>query len=495
MDTGAKTLAQLAEENKNEKKYVTLEVGSKISGYTKDYLERLCRLNKVEYRIWSNGNFVIELESLLKETQALLLSYEGINFVDKNELTDPTPQVVGSILSSALKEIHTTVAPAPKNIPPTVPTFSEKVSTPSAQVSFVGRAVVSDALHPEEKDASRELVKDAAGGEAGVPQTSLAVPKKEESPLHIPVTKLNMDKVRDESAEKIPVETTGVLEHVPIIAVNSPHDDWDSQLLGEHVSETPARHIPIVKASSAEKEIPQQEEVAPPVKSGEDALNPGFIPPSGMKVMVFSGNQEETVAGKLSSAAVPPAAPAVPLPKEASLTVPQPTLPVPALSALPILTHSPELNVPESMKQPAPQPSPFIPAKNGEHRLTTYEMHPLMKSTGFNLVFAAMLFASSFTMLGGKVFENIGDKLNTTSYVAGVGAAGGTIPPPLAPTSTNTAKETVSAILPFSNDIVATSGKKEHSIIIRPVFENGEEGKSYEYIITTTDSASTTPER
>jgi hypothetical protein len=76
MDTGAKTLAQLSEEGK-ETKYVTLETGAKISGYTKDYLERLCLLNKVEYRLWSNGNFVIELDSLLRETQAILLSYEG----------------------------------------------------------------------------------------------------------------------------------------------------------------------------------------------------------------------------------------------------------------------------------------------------------------------------------------------------------------------------------------------------------------------------------
>ena len=93
MDIGAQTLAQLSLENK-EAKYITIEMGSNISGYTKEYLERLCRLNKVIYRIWNNGAFVIELESLLKETHTILLSYEGITFVDKSELSDPTEVIV-----------------------------------------------------------------------------------------------------------------------------------------------------------------------------------------------------------------------------------------------------------------------------------------------------------------------------------------------------------------------------------------------------------------
>jgi hypothetical protein len=37
-------------------------------------------------------------------------------------------------------------------------------------------------------------------------------------------------------------------------------------------------------------------------------------------------------------------------------------------------------------------------------------------------------------------------------------------------------------MLPFSSDIVATSGARANSIIVRPVFENGE-GKAYEYIV------------
>src|SRR3989339_71819 len=103
-----------------EKKYVTLETGSKLSGYTQEYLERLCRLKKVDYRIWNNGQFVIELGSLLRETQTILLSNDGISFVDKGELADPVREVVGSMLSSALKEVTTTVA-TPEVTTPVMP--------------------------------------------------------------------------------------------------------------------------------------------------------------------------------------------------------------------------------------------------------------------------------------------------------------------------------------------------------------------------------------
>lgn len=126
-----------------EKKYVTLETGSKLSGYTQDYLERLCRLKKVDYRIWNNGQFVIELESLLQETQTILLSHDGITFVDNGELADPVPEVVGSMLSSTLKEKNAVSNGVPETIVPPVaspaqdlpvipasPLMAEKLETP-----------------------------------------------------------------------------------------------------------------------------------------------------------------------------------------------------------------------------------------------------------------------------------------------------------------------------------------------------------------------------
>lgn len=186
MDVGNKSLAQLSEEAK-EKKYVTLETGSKISGYTKDYLERLCRLNKVEYRMWNNGQFVIELESLLSETHTILLSYEDITFVDKAELTDPFPQIVGNVLSAVLRNASN---PTPETGSRSDRLFSEKIAAGTAQdvpnfgnanrvqsrsqipsaFSFVGRAVVSDPLHPEDTKEEEVHVPMSAPQETRVPQ-------------------------------------------------------------------------------------------------------------------------------------------------------------------------------------------------------------------------------------------------------------------------------------------------------------------------------------
>ena len=176
MDTGSKSLAQLSEEGK-EKKYVTIEVGSKVSGYTKDYLERLCRLNKVEYRLRGNGAYAIELESLLRETHTILLSYEGVTFVEKSDLTNPIePKTEKDVTSSALKQMATTVA---------LPEFTDEVTIDNEAVtpergfaqaiprfgdmnrlsqqsyvgnpfSFVGRPVVSDGETPDV--ASKESV-------------------------------------------------------------------------------------------------------------------------------------------------------------------------------------------------------------------------------------------------------------------------------------------------------------------------------------------------
>lgn len=157
--TGTKTLAQLEEEGK-EKKYVTLETGAKISGYTKEYLERLCRLNQVDYRVWNNGQLVIELESLLDATKAILLSYDGISFVDRNELMDPTPQIVGKVLADTFAEVsgsRPSIAPGDtKPLTQPIPTFLNANRIPSAgddphgQVSVIGRPV----------NANRELFGD-----------------------------------------------------------------------------------------------------------------------------------------------------------------------------------------------------------------------------------------------------------------------------------------------------------------------------------------------
>ncbi|GEM_PF-3352077 len=150
MDFGTKSLAQLSGEAK-EPQYVTLEVGSKISGYTKEYLERLCRLNKVEYRIWTNGQFVIELESLLRETHTILLSYDDIVFVDKKELTD-SPDAQKSVpgINEIITDEDTKIV-----TPEVTPPFGEKRDISprtlgTSPFSYVGRSVVSDSVQGDE---------------------------------------------------------------------------------------------------------------------------------------------------------------------------------------------------------------------------------------------------------------------------------------------------------------------------------------------------------
>jgi hypothetical protein len=147
--------ATIPETEMPEEKYITLETASKISGYTREYLERLCRTHKIHYRVWNNGQIVPELNSLLGATQAILVTHEGIVFIDKKELTDPTPQIVGDILSSAFEQAATKEGegadiPARKIIQ-SIPRFGEEVADHGAEggrVSYVGRAVFSD---PEQK--------------------------------------------------------------------------------------------------------------------------------------------------------------------------------------------------------------------------------------------------------------------------------------------------------------------------------------------------------
>lgn len=128
----------------DEQKYVTLETGSKLSGYTQDYLERLCRLKKVGYRIRTDGQFVIELESLLQETQTILLSHDGVSFVDKGELADPVPEVTGGVLSSALKEVKTITATMPYSSTPASSVSVETASVPPATLPITTEAEVRE---------------------------------------------------------------------------------------------------------------------------------------------------------------------------------------------------------------------------------------------------------------------------------------------------------------------------------------------------------------
>ncbi len=87
IDIRGKTLAQLASEH-SEKKFVTLDTASTVSGYTVKHIERLCRLKKIAYKLTSANVLAVDLESLLVATQTILLSQQGINFLSREDLHD-----------------------------------------------------------------------------------------------------------------------------------------------------------------------------------------------------------------------------------------------------------------------------------------------------------------------------------------------------------------------------------------------------------------------
>ncbi|OGZ05421.1 MAG: hypothetical protein A2942_03635 [Candidatus Lloydbacteria bacterium RIFCSPLOWO2_01_FULL_50_20] len=154
MDTDGKTLAELSHEPK-EKRYVTLDVGSKISGYTKDYLDRLCRLNKIEHRSWIKGGFVVELDSLLRETHTLLISDEEINFIDKRELTGPREETVTPSSSAQTVPQQNSRLPAQSAVEAAQPAAqSEKESLPSISRATIEIPLQRTPIRPAGSPAS-----------------------------------------------------------------------------------------------------------------------------------------------------------------------------------------------------------------------------------------------------------------------------------------------------------------------------------------------------
>lgn len=127
MDGELKTLDQLSG-SPGDKKYITLDTGSQISGYTKDYLERLCRLDKVECGEWARGKgqFVVELNSLLRETHTLLISHDGLLFVDKREVTLPESRsALGAVPSPGKQpESSASIVFQPSSAPQSIPTWT-----------------------------------------------------------------------------------------------------------------------------------------------------------------------------------------------------------------------------------------------------------------------------------------------------------------------------------------------------------------------------------
>jgi hypothetical protein len=217
MDLGNKTLAQLAAEH-NEVKYVTLEVASKLSGYTQEYLTRLCRLGKIDYRLWNSVQIVPELESLLRETHTILVSYEGINFINKEETTSDSSQT-----------------PNAQSVSMQTGMASEKAQFTDQErkelFMYVGRPVISD---EENMSKTKKIAPSLEHERVSENPVQTVVPTKKE-PF---VVQVETDIAPTVQSTVEPVEKGGVVSEPSAhadpqsIDHNNLHQDWDTLLLG-----------------------------------------------------------------------------------------------------------------------------------------------------------------------------------------------------------------------------------------------------------------------
>ena len=506
---------QLSPQSGEEKKYVTLETGSRLSGYTQDYLERLCRLNKIDYRLWNNGQFVIELNSLLNETHTILLSYDGISFVDKGELADPVPKVVGTMLSSALKEMNSVAAMPPPPVAFAVSASREISNTDDREQR--GSPLLMSRSPDLQTVSSQEKIPEVKM-ELPTPPPSVpiaSVEGKDAIAFAPSVIRATMIEVPLPAAVAVPIKQSLPLFIPRPLAVSQPtdseiasevhHDDWDVLLLGGHplVLEEKSAPAPVhgdIPASSLYHPI--QTSIDPSAHYDPaplfPVLNPTGIvklakretqehlvvvvpkPPvdtygPGQRVIVYAPEDLLKNTKKEEIPVTPPAEKSEGSNPPLSIPIPPPQVPatiirsagaVPSLRVMPGLPDVPLKN---------------LPMNTEEHHLSAPTPHALMKKTGSVLGLATILMISSVFFLGSvlpAIFNRLSPQNNAAVYVAGAAAALSG-PEQNEPASSGQANE---LILPFSDQVVVSLGTAPNSIIVRPVFKD-KTGRSYEYAI------------
>ncbi len=503
MDTGNKTLAQLSEEGK-EARYVTVEVASKLSGYTKEYLERLCALHKVNFLLWNGDQYAFELDSLLKETHTILLSYEGLTFLEKNGLAAPSHPAPSSENKSGEETAAQNAAAHPSG--PRIPHFVENGRLPlresdPAMFSFTGRAVVSDLQHPGDTSDEGVHIPISAlhGGEnndvhpvlvsedAHVVQEKNPEVKAQMTPLHIPITHHHEPSVPSQDAGMpvlIPVVHESRISAPPLV-----HDDWEERLFGAHA-------LP-------ENAIPSS--LPPPTPSS--AVSPISLPyhPIHTSVDVTLHHEDMPLFPKLiAKKALPPALSSLPEAKKDQAVIMVP--PTPPLENAPrkivLTTASPTAPLLVGAIHHAFPSEPGIiprlpttqqknlPTRSPEHHLAVLESHPLMKSVGFNMSFALLFLIPAFIVFSGTRTTTNGDFSATKANLAAVGAADGvraeskkgiSVPP-------STKEEKIE----FSDEVVVAEGEGPHSVLVQPLFRKGA-GAVHEYMNARLESGTTSP--
>lgn len=538
MDVGNKTLSQLSDEAK-EKRYVSLPTAAKISGYTTDYLERLCRLNKIECRTWNQGEFVIELTSLLAETHAILLSYEDVHFVEKSLLVPETASAPSSVAPSltvarsqelkpdgGTEEGKASAEKRRAGMTQSVPSFREANNVPltgenNSIFSVIGNVVVSNGATEEKKKTSDAVLLQTNAAKNGDPKNIVkSTPKVAETPAdppraatHVPVNgvvkkiagsspvslsvaplvpSLDQRSSTNNAPTASPVVRLDVRrEHVTSVPVQAKNDEWDAMLLGGHAeipapavsTETPMPDEATARSpyhpiqTSVDARVHHEDLPLFPVLSALAAASPSTRP------VVDTPHSAIPDLGENKRVVVflPGKYPHMTVPKKAVAHPAEPSSPSPVLPA-PVapLSVAPRVQTVPSirvMSHDLSKVAVTLPATGGEHHLILREKYPLLKSVGFNVAFALFLIGAGMLSFGGSIGN---DPLvaNSVSYVAGVGAA----PLEVARTTEEVVAENLdkNTVLPFSDEVTVAPGADAHSIVVQPIFRDSV-GSAHEY--------------
>lgn len=338
MDPERKTLADLSKEVK-EKKYITLDTASKLSGYTIEYLERLCRLDKLEHRTILKGGFAIELQSLLRETHTLLISDNEIDFVDQRELAPPVVAVSTPEEAPLVEPITLPVFRAPREPEPA------PVASPAAPTTSIAPA----SIYSEYGDEWDALLLGGVNVEeiAETPALTATPPSLYHAPsVYRPVATSVDPSPHQDPAPLFPVlDKSGVQKEevvTPSITVVAPIF-------------TP--HAPVV--SQTPVLAPPTPVVAPPKVFVAPVAAPVFVPPP-----VFTA----------PAPVPPPPAPVVPQ----QVVVP-PATPTPAVATVPPLATLPVHALLDVEPLTPALGASHLPEINPEHHLAIPESHALME--------------------------------------------------------------------------------------------------------------------
>jgi hypothetical protein len=329
MDPERKTLAELSKEVR-EKKYITLDTASKLSGYTIEYLERLCRLDKLEHRLIAKGGFAIELQSLLRETHTLLISDSEIDFVDQRELAPPVVEVATQIEAPLVEPITLPVARLPREpevvVPPTPPV---PPATPTSIYSEYG----------DEWDA---LLLGSAAETSEIPAPPAPPVSLYHTPsVYRPVTTSVDPLPHRDTAPLFPVLDKGGVQKEEMVAPPAPVLAPIPTPPAPVVAQTP------ILVPPAPVVVPQQVFVAPVIAAPAPVPPPVFTPlapPSPPISTPVLGRQVvgNAIAPTLSAQGIPPLATAHALAQAQTLT------PAPSVSHLPEISPEHHLAIPES---------------------------------------------------------------------------------------------------------------------------------------------------